>query len=140
PSNALLRSAGVSRVLQRADECGLRTGVSGVDLAAVMRRVHKVIGRVEPHDSVERCSALGVDCLQGEATLVSPWCVRVDGREITTRAIVLASGARPAVPAIPGLDSIDYLTSDTVWSLQTLPGHLLVLGGGPIGCELAQAF
>jgi pyruvate/2-oxoglutarate dehydrogenase complex dihydrolipoamide dehydrogenase (E3) component len=72
--------------------------------------------------------------------LVSPWCVRVDGRDITTRAIVIASGARPAVPSIPGLDSIDYLTSDTVWTLQELPKHLLVIGGGPIGCELAQAF
>jgi pyruvate/2-oxoglutarate dehydrogenase complex dihydrolipoamide dehydrogenase (E3) component len=140
PSKALLRSAGVSRLLQRADEFGLRAAANSVDFAAVMQRVHKVISQVEPHDSVERYSALGVDCVQGEATLVSPWCVRVDGREITTRAIVIASGARPAVPAIPGLDSIDYLTSDTVWTLQELPKHLLVIGGGPIGCELAQAF
>jgi pyruvate/2-oxoglutarate dehydrogenase complex dihydrolipoamide dehydrogenase (E3) component len=140
PSKALLRSAAVSRLLQRADEFGLRSGENSVDFAAVMQRVHKVIGKVEPHDSVQRYSALGVDCVQGEATLVSPWCVRVAGRDITTRAIVIASGARPAVPAIPGLDGIDYLTSDTVWSLQELPRRLLVLGGGPIGCELAQAF
>jgi pyruvate/2-oxoglutarate dehydrogenase complex dihydrolipoamide dehydrogenase (E3) component/uncharacterized membrane protein YdjX (TVP38/TMEM64 family) len=140
PSKALLRSAGVSRLLQRADEFGLCATANSVDFAAVMQRVHKVISQVEPHDSVERYSALGVDCVQGEATLVSPWCVRVDGRDITTRAIVIASGARPAVPSIPGLDSIDYLTSDTVWTLQTLPRRLLVIGGGPIGCELAQAF
>jgi pyruvate/2-oxoglutarate dehydrogenase complex dihydrolipoamide dehydrogenase (E3) component/uncharacterized membrane protein YdjX (TVP38/TMEM64 family) len=140
PSKALLRSAAVSRLLQRADEFGLRSSENSVDFAAVMQRVHKVIGKVEPHDSVQRYSALGVDCVQGEATLVSPWCVRVDGRDITTRAIVIASGARPAVPVIPGLDGIDYLTSDTVWSLQELPRRLLVLGGGPIGCELAQAF
>lgn len=140
PSKALLRSAGLSRLLQRADEFGLRATANSVDFAAVMQRVKKVIGQVEPHDSVARYSALGVDCVQGEATLVSPWCVRVDGREITTRAIVIASGARPAVPAIPGLDGIDYLTSDTVWTLQELPQHLLVIGGGPIGCELAQAF
>jgi len=140
PSKALLRSAAVSRLLQRADEFGLRSSENSVDFAAVMQRVHKVIGKVEPHDSVQRYSALGVDCVQGEATLVSPWCVRVAGRDITTRAIVIASGARPAVPAIPGLDGIDYLTSDTVWSLQELPRRLLVLGGGPIGSELAQAF
>lgn len=140
PSKALLRSAGVSRLLQRAEEFGLSATANSVDFAAVLKRVHQVIGQIEPHDSVQRYAALGVHCVQGEATLVSPWCVRVDGREITTRAIVIASGARPAIPAIPGLDGITYYTSDTVWSLPELPRHLLVLGGGPIGCELAQAF
>lgn len=140
PSKALLRSAAVGRLLQRAGEFGLRVDGVSVDFAAVMQRVHEVIGRIEPHDSVQRYRALGVDCVQGEATLVSPWCVRVDGRDITTRAIVIATGARPAVPEIPGLGDIDYLTSDTVWSLQQLPQRLLVVGGGPIGCELAQAF
>src|SRR6185503_20940435 len=94
----------------------------------------------EPHDSVERYSGLGVECIQGEAKITSPWSVTVNGRTLTTRAIIIAAGARPLVPPIPGLDKVEILTSDTVWGLRKLPPRLLVLGGGPIGCELAQAF
>lgn len=140
PSKTLLRSAAVRRLVQRADEFGLQAGATSVDFAAVMQRIRRVISDIEPHDSVQRYSALGVDCVQGDATLVSPWCVRVGTREITTRAIVIASGARPFVLDIPGLADCGYLTSDTVWSLRELPRRLLVLGGGPVGCELAQAF
>jgi pyruvate/2-oxoglutarate dehydrogenase complex dihydrolipoamide dehydrogenase (E3) component len=103
-----------------------------------------VIRQVAPHDSVERYTALGVECIEGEARIVSPWSVEVTGaagkRTLTTRAIVIAAGAQPFVPPIPGLDRVGYLTSDTLWELRVLPGRLLVLGGGPIGCELAQAF
>ncbi|HEX4872602.1 MAG TPA: FAD-dependent oxidoreductase [Nevskiaceae bacterium] len=141
PSKALIRSARAVAELRRAGEYGLR-GVQGeVDFAAVMARVRGVVRDIEPHDSVERYRALGVDCRQGEARLIDPWTVEIDGRErLTARAIIIASGAEPTVPPIPGLAEAGYLTSDTLWDLDTLPPRLLVLGGGPIGCELAQAF
>ena len=115
------------------------------DFADVMERVQTVIRTVEPHDSAERYTSLGVDCVQGTARITSPWTVEVtqrDGstRTLTTRNIVIAAGARPFVPPIPGIEAMDLFTSDTLWSLRTLPGRLLVLGGGPIGCELSQAF
>ncbi len=140
PSKALIRSAGIAHLLRRAPEFGM-TGVTGnVDFARVMARIRDVIKAIEPHDSVERYTGLGVECLAGEATITSPWTVQVGDREITTRAIVIATGARPFVPAIPGLGSVDVLTSDTVWELTECPQRLLVLGAGPIGCELAQSF
>ncbi|MCF6871692.1 FAD-dependent oxidoreductase, partial [Klebsiella pneumoniae] len=93
----------------------------------------------EPHDSVERYHALGVECVQGDARITSPWTVEVFGedgraRTLSARNIVIAAGARPFVPPIPGIEQIEVLTSDNVWSLRTLPRRLLVLGGGPIGC------
>jgi pyruvate/2-oxoglutarate dehydrogenase complex dihydrolipoamide dehydrogenase (E3) component len=111
----------------------------------VMERVRQVITTIEPHDSVERYTGLGVECVQGNAKIVSPFAVEVrqeDGsvRLLTTRSIVIAAGGRPLVPPIPGLEQVGYLTSDTLWGLRALPRRLLVLGGGPIGCELAQAF
>src|SRR5690606_3696996 len=110
----------------------------------VLARVRRVIATVAPHDSVERYSALGVECIQGEASVASPYRVDIstaDGvRSLTTRAIVVATGARPLVPAIPGIDTVDVLTSENVWDLQELPRRLLVLGGGPLGCEMAQCF
>jgi pyruvate/2-oxoglutarate dehydrogenase complex dihydrolipoamide dehydrogenase (E3) component len=109
-----------------------------------MERVQRVIRTVEPHDSLERYTGMGVECLKGEALITSPWSVRVDSpggtQTLTTRAIVIAAGARPYVPAIPGLDAVGYVTSDTVWALRQLPKRLVVLGGGPIGSELAQCF
>jgi pyruvate/2-oxoglutarate dehydrogenase complex dihydrolipoamide dehydrogenase (E3) component len=109
-----------------------------------MSRVRRVVDEIAPHDSVERYTGLGVECLAGEARITSPWTVEVRSgaavRTLSTRAIVIATGARPRVPPIPGIESVDCLTSDTLWSLRELPGRLLVLGGGPIGCELAQAF
>ena len=144
PSKALIRSAKFLSHVRRAEEFGIRRASADFDFADVMERVQKIIAEIEPHDSVERYTGLGVECLQGEAKIVSPWEVEVttgEGvRRLTTRSIVIAAGARPFVPPIPGLDRIDYLTSDTVWSLRSLPARLVVLGGGPIGCELTQAF
>jgi len=106
----------------------------------VMERVQRVIHAIEPHDSVERYTSLGVECIQGDARIASPWTVEVGGRTLSTRSIVIAAGAEPFVPPIPGIEKTGCLTSDTVWQLRELPPRLLVLGGGPIGCELAQAF
>ncbi|HJY06462.1 MAG TPA: FAD-dependent oxidoreductase, partial [Bryobacteraceae bacterium] len=98
------------------------------------------IKTIEPHDSVERYTKLGVEVIHGKALITSPWTVEVNGQIISTRAIVIATGSRPAIPPIPGLEQVRYYTSDTVWSLTERPGRLVVLGGGPVGCELAQAF
>ncbi|HIF9412800.1 TPA: dihydrolipoyl dehydrogenase [Photobacterium damselae] len=140
PSKALIRAAHNMAEIQRAAEFGVSTGPIAVDFKQVMTRVQKVISKIEPHDSIERYRSLGVNCITGEAIIRSPWEVEVDGKIITTKNIVIATGARPLVPNIPGLQSVNYLTSDTVWSLQEQPQKLLVLGGGPIGCELAQSF
>ncbi|WEM41096.1 dihydrolipoyl dehydrogenase [Photobacterium sp. DA100] len=140
PSKAIIRAAHTMAKISRANEFGIQTGEAKVDFAKVMSRVHEVIGKIEPHDSVERYSKLGVNCVAGEATILSPWEVEVNGERITTRNIIIATGARPLVPSIPGLDEVNYLTSDSIWSLTEQPKRLLVLGGGPIGCELAQSF
>ncbi len=145
PSKALIRSAKVARQVRTASRFGVMQAGGTVDFAAVMRRVHEVIRSIEPHDSVERYTRLGVEVLQGHARIISPWSVEVtlaDGRcrTLTTRNIVIAAGASPFVPPIPGLAEAGVLTSDTVWGLKELPRRLLVLGGGPIGSELAQSF
>lgn len=140
PSKALIRAAHNMAEIQRAAEFGVSTGPIAVDFKQVMTRVQNVISKIEPHDSIERYRSLGVNCVTGEASIRSPWEVEVNGKIITTKNIVIATGARPLVPNIPGLQSVNYLTSDTVWSLQEQPQKLLVLGGGPIGCELAQSF
>jgi pyruvate/2-oxoglutarate dehydrogenase complex dihydrolipoamide dehydrogenase (E3) component/uncharacterized membrane protein YdjX (TVP38/TMEM64 family) len=140
PSKALIRSARLLADARDSAKLGIRSVIADYDFAEVMERVQRVVAAVEPHDSVERYTGLGVDCIRGEARIVSPWEVVVDGRRISARSIIVASGARPTVPALPGLDGVAYLTSDTVWSLRERPGRLLVLGGGPIGCELALAF
>jgi pyruvate/2-oxoglutarate dehydrogenase complex dihydrolipoamide dehydrogenase (E3) component/uncharacterized membrane protein YdjX (TVP38/TMEM64 family) len=141
PSKALLKSARVAAEMRRAGDYGLRAPRVEIDFARVMERVQRVVRAVEPHDSVERYTALGVECVHGEARITSPWTVQIDGRRtLTTRAIVIAAGARPLVPPIPGIDNPRVLTSDTLWQLRELPERLVVLGGGPIGCELAQAF
>ena len=145
PSKALIRSARLARQLKQAQALGLADVTGRVDFAAVMRRVHEVIRTIEPHDSVARYTALGVEVLQGHARITGPWSVevtRADGAKqvLSTRAIVIAAGASPFVPTIPGLKEVGCLTSDTVWGLTELPRRLVVLGGGPIGCELAQAF
>ena len=140
PSKALIRSARLLAEARDAGKYGLNSLTADFDFATVMARVQRVIAKVEPHDSVERYTGLGVDVIEGAARLVSPWEVEVDGRRISARSIVIATGARPLVPDIPGLAAIEALTSDSVWSLRELPKRLLVLGGGPIGCELAQCF
>ncbi|HRH81601.1 MAG TPA: FAD-dependent oxidoreductase [Thiobacillaceae bacterium] len=144
PSKALIRAARLLADLRRAGEFGIRAEPPRVDFAAVMARVRAVIRQVEPHDSVERYTALGVEVIRGHARLTSPWTVEIDTggekRSLSARAIVLATGAAPVIPNIPGIDGVRHVTSDTVWSLDALPARLAVLGGGPIGCELAQAF
>jgi dihydrolipoamide dehydrogenase len=139
PSKALIRSAKANHTISRSEDYGI-TANGEVDFAAVMNRVHNIIKTIEPHDSVERYTSLGVDCEQGEAKIISPWEVAINGRTISAPNIILASGARPLVPPFPGLDQVAHATSDNVWELTKLPKRLLVLGGGPIGCELAQSF
>jgi pyruvate/2-oxoglutarate dehydrogenase complex dihydrolipoamide dehydrogenase (E3) component/uncharacterized membrane protein YdjX (TVP38/TMEM64 family) len=145
PSKALIRTARVLATVRRAREFGLKGASAEFDFAEVMERVQRVIRAIEPHDSVERYASLGVECVHGEAKIASPWIVEIrkpDGtkQSLTTRSIVIAAGGRPFVPPIPGIEQTGYLTSDTVWGLRELPARLVVLGGGPIGCELAQAF
>ena len=145
PSKALIRSAKFLSHVQRASEFGIDAAEAKVDFARVMARVQSVITAIEPHDSAERYQGLGVDVVEGSARIVSPWSVEItrpDGSvdTLSTRAIVIATGARPFVPPIPGLDQVGYLTSDTLWALREQPRRLLVLGGGPIGSELTQAF
>lgn len=144
PSKALIRSARWLAQHRRANEFGIKHSNADFDFADVMARVQSVVKKVEPHDSIERYTELGVEVVTGEAKIISPWDVRVETPEgvktLTTRAIVIAAGARPFVPPIPGIDSIEPLTSDNLWNMRELPKRLLVLGGGPIGCELAQCF
>ena len=140
PSKAFIRAAKQLHQAQVCSTLGIRQMNAEYDFAEVMERVQRVIKAIEPHDAVERYTELGVECITGRARVVSPYSVDVDGRILTARAIILATGATPAVPPIPGLKAIDYLTSDTVWQLRVRPERLLILGGGPIGCELAQAF
>ena len=140
PSKSIIRSGRIMSYIRRAREYGLTDASAAVDFPAVMDRVQGVIKTIKPHDSVERFTSLGVECVQGNAYIKSPFEVEVDGRTITTRSIIVATGARPLVPPIPGLEDVAYLTSDSIWELRELPKRLLVVGGGPIGCELAQAF
>ncbi|MFJ4290645.1 dihydrolipoyl dehydrogenase family protein [Cupriavidus sp. NPDC089707] len=140
PSKALLRSANFLKQAKRAAALGIAKAEISFDFAEVMARVHRVIATVAPHDSAERYAGLGVEVIQGRALITSPWTVAVNGRTLATRAIVIAAGAEPQVPPIPGLETVGYYTTETIWSLRALPRRLIVLGGGPAGCELAQAF
>jgi pyruvate/2-oxoglutarate dehydrogenase complex dihydrolipoamide dehydrogenase (E3) component/uncharacterized membrane protein YdjX (TVP38/TMEM64 family) len=140
PSKALIKTARVISQMKHAGEWGLKAPQVEFDFAEVMERVQRVIRAIEPHDSAERYAGLGVEVIRGAARITSPWTVEVDGRTLTTRSIVIAAGAEPFIPPIPGIERTECLTSDTVWGLRELPARLLVLGGGPIGCELSQAF
>jgi pyruvate/2-oxoglutarate dehydrogenase complex dihydrolipoamide dehydrogenase (E3) component len=140
PSKALIGCARLAAASRRAAALGLAAPAPAPDFAAVMARVRAAIAAVAPHDSVERYTALGVEVRRGRARIVAPWCVDVDGQRLTTRAIVIAAGAEPLLPDLPGLAASGYVTSETVWQLASLPPRLAVIGGGPVGCELAQAF
>ena len=145
PSKALIRTATLLAQLRRSQDFGIRAAPAAIDFQQVMERVQRVVRTVAPHDSAERYRGLGVDVVAGRARIVSPWAVEITGEEgtvqrLTTRGIVIATGARPFVPPIPGLEAVGYLTSDNLWDLPALPRRLVVLGGGPIGAELAQAF
>ncbi len=140
PSKALLRSARLLADVRNSGRYGIAGATAVVDFAKVMQRVHEVISRIEPHDSVERYRGLGVEVIKGDARIVSPWQVEVDGQFLSARSLIIASGAQARVPAIEGLDAVDFRTSDTLWEIRELPKNLVIVGGGPIGCELAQAF
>jgi dihydrolipoamide dehydrogenase len=140
PSKALLRSAKMISYAKRAKEFGFKKTTVDFDFKDVMNRVQNIIKIIEPHDSRKRYTALGVECIEGEAKILSPHNVEVNGITLTARSIIIATGAKPLIPNIPGIDQINYLTSDNVWDLKELPKKLLVLGGGPIGVEMAQAF
>ena len=140
PSKALIRSAKLAAEVRKAHALGYNTASAEVNFVRVMERIQRVISDIEPHDSVERYTGLGVDVIQGAATITSPWHVDVNGQTLSTRNIIIAAGARPFMPPIPGLDQVKAYNSDTIWSLREQPARLVILGGGPIGCELAQAF
>ena len=144
PSKALIKSAKLVATMRKASHYGLKDSCADFDFAEVMDRVQRVIRDIAPHDSVERYTELGVECLEGEAKITSPWSVEIrtasGTQTLTTRGIIIAAGARPFVPPIPGIDEVGALTSDSVWNLRELPKRLVVLGGGPIGCELTQCF
>ncbi|MDP3131400.1 MAG: FAD-dependent oxidoreductase, partial [Burkholderiaceae bacterium] len=149
PSKALIKSAKLAHQMRHGSRYGLSDAVPTFSFKAVMARVHAVIAAIEPHDSIERYTGLGVEVLQGHAKIINPWTVEIalngGGKQVlTTRSIVIAAGARPFVPPLPGLDEVGYVTSDTLWDtfarLDEVPRRLVVLGGGPIGCELAQSF
>ncbi len=144
PSKALIKTATLLQQMKHAPDYGVAKAEATVHFADVMERVARIVREIEPHDSIERYTGLGVDVLTGTAKIVNPWTVEIDtaaGRQtLTTRSIVIATGAAPFVPPLPGLDGVGYLTSDTLWGLRELPARLVVLGGGPIGCELAQCF
>jgi pyruvate/2-oxoglutarate dehydrogenase complex dihydrolipoamide dehydrogenase (E3) component/uncharacterized membrane protein YdjX (TVP38/TMEM64 family) len=145
PSKALIKTASLLHHMQQSKKYGIQDARATVNFAEVMERVARVVREVEPHDSVERYTKLGVDVVQGQATIVNPWRVDItlpDGQvqSLTTQNIIIATGAAPFVPPLPGLKEVAYLTSDTLWGLRELPQQLVVLGGGPIGCELAQCF
>ncbi|WP_211300664.1 FAD-dependent oxidoreductase [Simplicispira suum] len=149
PSKALIKSAKLASQMRHADHYGLSATAPQFSFRQIMARVHAVIAAVAPHDSVERYESLGVEVLQGYGRLVDPWTVEItaaDGstQRLTTRSIVIAAGAQPFVPPLPGIEEVGYVTSDTLWDafakLDAPPARLVVLGGGPIGCELAQSF
>ena len=140
PSKTLIRSAKIAHYQSTGSRYGLSDLAPQIDFASVMRRVHEVIASIEPKDSMERYRELGVDCVAGDATLLDGHHVAVGDTRLSTRNVVLATGAAPFVPPIPGLAEALPLTSDNLWQLDTMPERLLVMGGGPIGCELAQSF
>jgi len=140
PSKAIIRSAKFISHIGRSQEFGIKKAEADFEFSEVMQRVHRIIEKIEPHDSVERYTGLGVDVIKGEARVVSPWSVEVNGQTINAKNIIIATGAQPFVPPIDGIDSVDYYTSENLWEMREKPQNLVVLGGGPIGCELTQAF
>ena len=139
PSKALLAAAHVAEGARRAPRLGIDTGEVTVDAGRVYGHVRDTIAAIAPNDSVERFEGLGVKVIQGHARFTGSRAVEADGRRITARRVVVATGSRPFVPPIPGLDTVPYLTNETVFDLQALPRHLIIIGGGPIGIEMAQA-
>lgn len=144
PSKALIHAATLAHEAKHAKDIGINTGDINVDFQKVMQSVHKGIEQVEPHDSVERYTNLGVNCLTGNATIINPWTVEIETEQgkvqRTARNIIIAAGGQPRMLNITGIELVPAYNSDTLWQIKTQPKHLLVIGGGPIGCELAQSF
>lgn len=140
PSKALIKSASVAHQMRRADKYGLKPVEVDFDFKKVMQRVQNVIKKIEPHDSIERYTNLGVDCLTGTAKILSPWEIEINSKVITTKNITIATGAKPFVPPLKGIEQVSILTSDNLWQLTELPQKMIILGGGPVGCEMAQSF
>ncbi len=140
PSKSLIASAKFIHELKNSREFGVKEATAQFDFADVMQRVKRVIDSIAPNDSVERYTSLGVEVIKGEAEITSAHTVKVNDKELSAKNIVIATGGSPFVPPIEGIDKIDYFTSDTIWDLTELPERMLILGGGPIGCELAQCF
>jgi pyruvate/2-oxoglutarate dehydrogenase complex dihydrolipoamide dehydrogenase (E3) component len=145
PSKALIKSGKVAHQVADSARFGIQSGPPVIDFPAVMRRVRDVITAIEPHDSVERFTGLGVDCVNGYARFVDPWTIEIDGvRQLTAKSFIIATGAAPFIPPLPGVVDSGYLTSESLWDVMAdrpnAPKRLVILGGGPIGCELAQAF
>jgi len=139
PSKSLIRTAKAVHESKKAKELGLKKIDVEFEFSEVMERVSRVIKQIEPHDSVERFEGLGVEVFQGEAKVISANEVQVGDKILTTKNIIIATGAAPYVPPIPGLTDAPYVTSDTIWDIRELPKKLVVIGGGPIGSELSQA-
>ena len=140
PSKALIKSAKVAKQVQDAHKFGVNIEGHEIDFAKAMGRVHDVIAKIEPHDSVERYTKLGVECKKGTAKFITPWEVEINGERFSAKNITIATGASPMIPPIKGIEHVDILHSNNLWELKERPQKLVILGGGPIGLEMAQAF
>lgn len=140
PSKSILRSAKYIADMQRSKTLGMTKISYEFQFEKIIQRVRKKVAAIAPKDSVDRYTKLGVDCEQGDARIISPWEIEVNGKRLTAKNLILANGATPQIPDLPGIDQIPFYTTDTIWSLTSLPKHLLIVGAGPIGCELGQAF
>ena len=140
PSKALLKAARVAHEMRHADRYGLGPAEPAVDLKKIMARVMSVVQEVYENESPELLSQEGIDVVQGAARFLDPHTVAVGDAQITANRFLICTGAAPSVPPIPGLDGVEYWTYETIWNMEAMPEHLLVLGAGPVGCELAQAF
>jgi len=140
PSKAIIKSASIAHLQNSASKYGFEKITTDFEFKKIMNRVHNVIHKIEPHDSRARYTSLGVDCIEGEAKILSPWEVQVNGKVLTTRNITIATGASPFVPPLKGIDQVKFRTSENLWQMESLPKKFVVLGGGPIGLEMAQSF
>ncbi len=140
PSKAIIRSAKFAAENKNSKDFGFKDASYQFDFKDTMKRVNSIVKAIEPHDSMERYTKLGVECFQDNAEIIDPWHVKIGDKVVSTKNIVLGTGAEPFVPPIKGIDKVDYHTSDTLWDLKKQPKHLVILGGGPIGCEMAQSF
>jgi dihydrolipoamide dehydrogenase len=140
PSKALIKSSKIIHLQKRSQSLGIKKIDVEFNFGEIMERIQRVIKEIEPHDSTRRYEELGVECILGEAKIISPWVVQVGHKTLITKNIVIATGAKPAIPKIKGIELAKFVTSDTLWQIRELPKRFVIMGGGPIGCEMAQAF